>query len=291
MNHIARAASVGALFLVSALATVPNAGCGATGSKRFSFAASAAGALRDDGAPGGPLTFDNETGWTVKLTKANVTLGPVYLNVVSPLRTWLDIGSWTKTAHAHGDSHLDSGRVVGEVLGQVTFDALSPTEVAFPVRGTLTEEEVRTLDVWFYPPPDVPSETTKIETIALDIAGEATKGTDDVRFRGALVLNADWLPNAAPGQTGVQTITSVRQLRGVPAGFFPTEGGRLTLRFDVRRALRGADFSSLAASEEDPDGTKILSQAKSGKHPIDQVMTNLGQGLGATASYSVTWAP
>jgi hypothetical protein len=287
-----RGASLVAIFALAALASVPNVGCGATGSKRFAFEARVAGAPRADGKASGPLTFDNATGWTITLTKANVTLGPVYLNVIAPLRTASNGLPLLKRAYASGESHLDPGRVVGEVLGQVTFDALSPTEVSITPPGTIVDEEVRTLDLWFYPPPGVAPETVKIGTVALDVAGEATKGTDDVRFRGSLVFDDAWLPNAQAGQTGVETITSLRQVRGIPADFVPTEGGHLTLRLDVRACFRGADFSNLSANPQDADGTRILVQSKSGTTTTDQVMTNLYQGLHAsTGTYAAQWVP
>ncbi len=291
-KHVAATLSSALAFAIAAIATTPPlAGCGATGEQRFEFTARAAGATRDDGQASGPLTFTNELGWTVTLTKATVTLGPVYLNVVAPLRgAWFGV-PWVKTAHADGASHLETGRVVGEALGQVTFDALSEAPVPFPVRGTITSDEVRTLDVWFYPAPGVAPETTKIATIAVDVAGEAVRGTDDVKFRGALVLDDSWLPSAQPGQTGVATITSVRQVRGIPAAFRPTANGTLTLRLDPKRCFRGADFGNLDASPVDPDGTKVLVQGKTATATTDQVMTNLYQGLRATATYTVTWAP
>ncbi|CAN5199402.1 hypothetical protein BH09MYX1_BH09MYX1_64140 [soil metagenome] len=288
--RFARGASLGVLFVVCSISTLPSVGCGATGSKRFAFEARAAGALRTDGATVGPLSFVNENGWTITLQKANVTLGPVYLNVIAPLRTAGFSGlSFVKTAHAAGDSHLDAGRVVGEVLGQVSFDALSQAEVPFATRGTITEEEVRTLDVWFYPAPGIAPETTKIATVALDVVGDAVKGADHVAFRGNLVLDDAWLPNAQPGARGGQTILGVRQVRGIPADFYPTEGGHLTMRFDVRACFRAAEFSNLSGSLSDPDGTKILVQAKSGTTTTDQVMTNLYQGVRATKTYSVAW--
>lgn len=289
--RVVRATSLGVLFVAFSLASLPSVGCGATGSKRFAFEARAAGTPRTDGATSGPLTFDSETGWSITLRRANVTLGPVYLNVIAPLWTGaIDRPSWIKTAHANGESHLDSGRVVGEVLGQIAFDALSSSEVAFPTRGTITDEEVRTVDLWFYPRPGIAPDTTKIDTVALDVAGEATKGADDVRFRGTLVLDDTWLPATQPGEPGGQTILGVRQVRGIPADFVPTEGGHLTLRFDVRACFRGADFASLATNPEDPDGTKILVQSKSGTFLTDQVMTNLYEGVRAqTRTYSVTW--
>ncbi len=278
--------------LALALAFAP-AGCASdTGETRFSFDARAGGIERPAHDPGS-LTFTNERGWTITLTKATVTFGPVYLNVAPPLRDdglsrVLDF--FVKPAWADGSDHLGAGRVVGEVLGQVTFDALSSELVDFPVTGSLAQERIRTAEVWFYPKPGVAAETTKIGTPALDVAGSATKGQDTVRFRGALVLDDAWLPEATAGSRGTLSITEIRKVRGIPAAFYPTEGGRLEVRFDVEEPFRGADFSNLENNPTDDDGTKVLVQSKSGNVTTDQVMTNLYQGLrSAKGTYSVHW--
>ncbi|HEY0465228.1 MAG TPA: hypothetical protein VGC79_13505, partial [Polyangiaceae bacterium] len=143
-------------------------GCaGGTGSRRFSFEARIAGT---GPATTGDHTFTNEKGWVVSLSRANVTLGPVYLNVIPPLTDSSAniFGYFIRSAWAHGEGHLDAGRVVGEVLAQVSFDALSSELVSFPERGDIAQEDVRTTDIWFYPEPGVAADTTKIDTIALD---------------------------------------------------------------------------------------------------------------------------
>ncbi|AKU94747.1 hypothetical protein AKJ09_01411 [Labilithrix luteola] len=263
-------------------------GCaGSTGSKRFAFDARIGG-VEDR------TTFTNETGWTITLTKAEITLGPVYLNVVAPLRdsTQSLRELFVKNAWAHGEGHLDDGRVVGEVLGQVRFDALSSELVTFPVRGTMTQDEVRTSEIWFYPEPGVSAESTKIATVALDVAGVAVRDSTNVAFRGQLILNDAWQPDQVNGTRGTASITGLRQVRGIPSSFFPDEGGHLEIRLDVARLFRGANFANLEANPTDRDGTKVLVQSKSGAVSTDQVMTNLYQGLhDATGTYAVRWIP
>lgn len=275
--------------LVFASALLAQTGCTTgTGSKRFSFEAQVGGAVTNDGAP---FTFDNETGWTITLDRADVTLGPIYLNVVVPLidtkTSLLDL--LVRPAWAQGAGHLNAGRVVGEVLAQTTFSALSDELVAFPSPGTITEEQVRTADIWFYPEPNVSPETTKIASVALDVAGTAVRDDDQVSFRGALTLNDAWLSEQAAGARGTQSIAAIRQVRGIPAAFMPHEGGRLEIRFDVTRPFRGANFANLSANPTGADGTKVLVQAKTGRVTTDQVMTNLYQGLRAVDTYTVDW--
>jgi hypothetical protein len=260
---------------------------GTTGSERFAFDARAGGIER----AAGPYSFVNEKGWSVTLTRANVTLGPLYLDTVPPLsgqQGWLQ-RALLPVAHAAGESHLGEGRVVGEVLAQVSFDALSPQLVPFGARGTIVSEQVRTAAPCFYPPPGTAIETPKIDQVAVDLAGSAEKDGTTVAFRGALIFDDAWLPDPKPGSPGNQSMVSVRTVRGVPASFFPTSGGALELRMDVRRLFAGADFSSLDQSPEDPDGTKILVQSKTGKYTTDQVMRNVFAGTTATGTYAIRW--
>jgi hypothetical protein len=258
-------------------------GCGAdTGSQRFAFEARAGGAAT---ATGAPLQFTNQTGWAITLTRADVTLGPVYLNVQPPLRlAWLD---WLVRPAFAQASHLDDGRVVGEVLGQVTFSALSPELVPFPVLGTLAQEEVRTAEVWFYPSPNVAAETSAIDTVALDVAGEASRDGATYSFAGRLVLNDDWIPEQMAGTRGTSSLVDIRRVRGIAAGFYPDAGGQLELRIDVTRLFRGANFASLEDNPPDESGVRTLIQAPATR---DQVMTNLYQGLReANGTYAVSW--
>jgi hypothetical protein len=261
-----------------------------TGSKRFSFEARIGGGSDTTGAP---LTFENEKAWAITLSRATVTLGPVYLNVVAPLtdsKTSL-LDFVIRPAWAHGEGHLDSGRIVGEVLSQVTFDALSPDLIPFPSLGTLTQEECRTAEIWFYPEPGVSPDTAKIDTVALDVAGSASRAGDTVAFRGSLILDDTWVTDQEAGTRGARDLTSIRKVRGIPASFFPSEGGHLEIRFDVARLFRGADFSNLTLNPSDADGTKVLVQSKSGSVTTDQVMQNLYQGMRETSgTYAVRWA-
>ena len=270
-------------FLVALFVTVD---CGTTGSKRFQFDAFAAGV---DGASS---PFTNDSGWTVKLDRAQITFGPVYLNVIPPLRT----GSYRAPSLglgrlAHADSsHLGEGRDVGEVLGQISFDALSPSLSKFQTSGTMTQEEIRTAEVWLWPAPGVAPEEVNIDTASVDVAGTATRNGDSVRFRGRLIFDDAWATDALPGERSATPITEQRMVRGIPAAFYPVDNGHLEIRFDVRSLFRGADFSNLVANPTDADGTKVLVQAKTGPVTTDQVMRNIFQGLRATTgTYDVQW--
>jgi hypothetical protein len=279
-----RRALFAAFGLASTLVTC-SACTGGTGSKRFAFEAR----VRGTAPPAsGSYQFVNEKGWSITLSRAMVTLGPVYLNVIPPLRG-ASASLWDyviRPAWAAGESHLGAGRVVGEVLSQVSFDALSSSFVDFPTTGTITQEEIRTAEIWFYPEPGTPADAAKLDTVALDLAGSAERAGTVVRFRGQLKLDDTWIANQSAGSRGNQSLIDIRQVRGIPASFFPTEGGELQIEVDVKPLLRGADFASLAGDKSDADGTKLLLPGKAG----DQVMTNLYQGLHEVEhTYSVRW--
>lgn len=289
-----RTSLVGLTFGLAFLASTPafDTGCGTTGSRRYAFQASAAGVERDASAP---FVFENARGWTITLTKANVTIGPIYLNVAPAIAGttawWHKAPLGIRSAKAD-DSHLADGRQVGEVLARLTVDALSPSLVPFAGAGTIVEEQVRTTEIWLWPPPQITPETVKIDDPTLDVAGEATRGADRVRFRGTLVLDEAWTTDAQPGERSAQPVSDLRKVRGVPSVFVPSEGGELRIRIDPRPLFRGAEFTNLASSPADADGTKILVQSKSGKFTTDQVMRNLYQGLrAATGTYDVRWVP
>jgi hypothetical protein len=255
------------------------------------FAAAIGGVERDASAP---YTFDNDYGWSVTLRKADVFLGPIYLNTLQPLaqtaRLWRLLAP-VGVAHAH-DSHLGVGRIVGEVLGQLRFDALSPALLPFPVAGVASEEEVRSAEVWFYPPSTLPPETVKTSTAAVEVEGVATREGQQIPFKGRLLLDDAWVPDVKPGDKGGQTITDLRKVRGIPTSFTPTAGGRLEIRMNVAKLFQGADFSNLESSPKDlADGTsRTLVQAKTGKFTTDQVMRNAFNALRATTgTYAVRW--
>lgn len=276
-----------ALVCPAAAMIVSTFGCaGTTGTKKVPFEAFAGGTAE------AARPFVNERGFEVTLARAELVFGPVYLNVIAPrqattasrgpLLRWLE-----GEAFAHGEDHLGSGRVVGEVLGQVRVNALSDTLVPFPTPGMVTNESVRTLDVWFYPPAGQDPETKDVPA-ALVVEGSAARAGNRIAFRGALVFDEAWLPEAEVGSREARTLPDIRRVRGIATSFTPDDGGRLVVRFDVRALFRGADFDTIAGNPTDRDGVKRLVQSRTAG--TDQVMTNLFQGIKSTTGpWVVRW--
>jgi len=273
-----------ALFAPVAAGIVSSFGCASTtGTKKIPFEAFAGGTSE------AARPFVNAKGFEVTLRRADLVFGPIYLNVIAPRQgiTAGLMGLLEREAFAAGEDHLGSGRVVGEVLGQVRVDALNDALVPFPVPGVATNEGVRTADVWFFPPIGQDPDTPNVPP-ALVVEGTAARGGRTVAFRGALVFDETWLPEAAIASREARTLADIRRVRGIAAQFVPDDGGRLVVRFDVRALFRGADFDALAQNPADADGTKRLVQGRASG--VDQVMTNLFQGIKSTTGpWLVRW--
>jgi hypothetical protein len=270
-------------------ASLPFACAGTTGSDRFAFYARVGGVARD---PAAPFAFENDVGWRVELTRAELTLGPVYLNTVAALRSAARVGlPFVRSAHAH-DSHLGDGNIVGELLAQATADLLSPEPVTFPAWGTVARDQVRTLEICYYPAPNEPPDAPGQGAVALRVAGRAERAGQALAFRGDLALDRSWQPNGQPGSNNYEPLRTVREVRGVPAVFTPAEGGFLELRVDAAKLLRGADFRFLADNPLDADGaTRLLVQGDGASRPTDPVMRALFNNLrGANSgTYAAEW--
>lgn len=236
-----------------------------TGGERFSFDARAAGPADADG---GTLRFTDDRGFDVALSRATLTLGPVYLDAAAPdgdeprSTWWRALGPLAvRAAHAHG---ADEGQIVGEVLSTVTVELTRGQPVDFAARGTSLDARVRALRLRYDAAP------------TLLVEGRA-RGPGDVElgFRGALALDDAWL-----GAAQARRIPDVRAVTGVHAELRPTRGGSLLVRIDPRALLEGCDFASLSTSPVDPtDPTRRLLVQPTATAPADQVMTRLFDNL------------
>jgi len=99
-------------------------GCaGDAGGRKFSFEARVHG-VAPNASTG--LTFQNERGWTIALEKADVTLGPVYLNVISAVSSGQEasLSRWVKSAWAGGESHLETRWETGGRVNRISMEVI-----------------------------------------------------------------------------------------------------------------------------------------------------------------------
>lgn len=250
-----------------------------TSGDRFQFDAQAAGPADADG---GALVFTNDRGFAVTLSRATLTLGPLYLDS-APSEDALPHSWWrrltplaVRAAHAHGD---DEGQLVGEVASQVTVELTRGAPVSFASRGTTVDQPVSSLRLGFAPP------STASPTLLVEGRARGADGID-VGFRGALVLDDSWRREAQ-----ARGIADPRVVTGLDARMRPTRGGALLLRIDPRALLAGCDFGQLGANPVDPtDPTRRLLAQPTAEAGPDQVMGALFDNLRArTGVYDARW--
>lgn len=267
---------------VVALASGPSVACtGSSGNERFAFVAEAGAVSRDSTSE-----FTNDFGWEVVLSRATMRLGPIYLNTVAPVRASRGF-RLIREARAD-DSHLGNGLIVGEVLGDVEVDLLSPSLTPFPVRGQVTGDEVRTAEIRFWPGAGIDPESPTT-TPVLSVAGTARREGESIRFEGTLVLDQTWLPNAAPGDRNFLTLADIRAVRGIPAPITAQEGGVLEVRVDPRRLFATANFAQIRDNPRVPTNPDVRSLVQGSG--TDQVTRSLYDAVRSIRTYEIRWRP
>ncbi|PID38301.1 MAG: hypothetical protein CSB49_06335 [Proteobacteria bacterium] len=256
-------------LLVVALAIT--GGCfGQTRGDRVVVATAARGATES----GEPLTsFTTRQGWTVKLQKAKLALGPIYFFENKPTAWYKRLLSINK-AYAHAGGNELKGAVLLEVLEQYPVDLLAstPTDTGVvPALGGLAQAVELELHPVGQVAPGAPESAYALlgkETIYLE--GQADKEGQTVRFAGRLSI-----PDVGTKRI-VPNIHAELDLAGATA-----ESGRLVLSVLVDQVLANVRFDTLT---QEKDGVYALDDEGAQAH------TALLLGLRSRYSYSAAWA-
>lgn len=209
---------------------------GTTGGRRFYFVATAAGPA--DAVKGSPLTFTTTRGWAVRLDRAQLWIGGVYLNQRSPPQTTADPSCFLEGVYA---GQVTTGRVV---------DALDPSPQPFPVVGAAVEGAVRAGELWL-----TGGAVDAIEdgTVILDAAGEARRGAELVPFAARVTIGSNRkLPAPTTVTPGMYPICRQRIVSPIPVDLGLREGGSLEVRVDPRAWFANVDFAALPPAEGTP---------------------------------------
>jgi hypothetical protein len=264
-----------ALLLLGALV-----GCDAsTGGARLTFAAAAVGT---SAAKDGRLEFTNSLGYHVVLTRARLHVGALYLNKNVGLS-----GSQATTC-------ILPGTYVGQVLGALDIDALSPNPQAFGIDGNGLAVGAKTGEVWFAGSDintlDAPCDSSISRcvdgrTVILDVAGVADRKGATYTFSGTLTIGRNHLvPSADPAAPSLHPICRERIVSPIPVDLSPT-AGTLLLRVDPSAWFVGVDFSKIP---ESPDAPSQLQFSDSSDNRAD---TSLYQGLHSQSAYQFEFLP
>ena len=251
-----------------ALALLGAACVGTTGSGIVSFDAAAAGP--SDAITGQPLAFDTGRGWHVSLTRAKMHVGAVYLNRSVP------------TSGSQETSCVLPGVYVGEVLGALDVDVLSPEPQAFPVSGDGIADHAVAGEVWLTGG-DV--NAADDPTILVEIAGTATLGAQSYPFKGQITIGKNRVTGSTdPSQPGLNAPCKQRIVSPIPTDVALRNGGRLVLRIDPRGWFANVDFAQLEKVSDAPPLYRFPDDS------TGQPAFNLFKGVHAAEGvYNFTW--
>lgn len=238
---------------------------GSTGSDLVTFRAFASGPA--DASVG--MTFANERGYEVKLTRAILHVGAIYLSSVRPISV------------ARPTSCVLPGTYVAEVTYGTDVDLLSPAPQPFPVEGEGIVADAVTGEVWLTGG-DVNAPDD--ETVILDVEGTAARPGEEIPFEAKLTIGKNRAtPPQDPALPGSNPICQQRIVSPIPIGLRTSKGGALYVRIDPRPMFRTVDFHELP-----PSTTSVRRRFED--RTSGQPNVNLYNGLRAsTGVYSFEW--
>jgi hypothetical protein len=211
---------------------------GNTGDHLITFSAAAAGPATLPPA-GGPLEFDSPLGYHVRLDRARLHVGAVYLNQTLPLSGGADT------------TCIQPGVYVAQVIQGLDIDTLSSRQQPFPVDGEGTTLPAQAGEVWLTGG-DVTAAVDN--TTILDVAGEAFRDPERFPFSGTITISNNRTPRPPNPATlpGAKPICKVRIVTPVLVDLALAPGGTLVLRADPRLLFANVEFAGLARTSDDP---------------------------------------
>jgi hypothetical protein len=187
---------------------------------------------------GAPLTFATPRGFDVTLDRARLTIGALYLNQQNPQNYSLE------------ESCIQEGIYSGEVRGGLTVDALSPEPQSFPIAGNGTDAPTRAAELWLTGGDLFAAED---DTVLLDVAGLATRGSESFPFEGQLTIGSNRLiPPRNPALPGSNPLCRQRIVSPIPFDTTLTQGSTVAVLIDPRAWFVAVDFSELTRVTDAP---------------------------------------
>jgi len=207
--------------------------CGTTGGNVVTFDVAAAGVA-------GASSVEAAAGWHVVLNKAKLHLGAIYLNLSVPI------------SGSQETSCILPGVYTAEELAPLDVDVLSTALQPFPARGTGTDDEARTGEVWLTGG-DVNADGDS--TVIADLAGTATLGAQVLPFTATVTISSGnrGIPASNPALPSQHPICKQRIVSPIPIDLRPHDGGTLVIRIDTAAWFSSVDFTALPADGVVPD--------------------------------------
>jgi hypothetical protein len=238
-----------------------------TGSSIVEFDAFAGGRLQNRAKK--TYTFDSGAGYQVTLTRADLTIGAVYLNRARPVLGGQDTACYLPGLYA------------AEVRSSVAFDALSEELVPFEGTGIGTADRALTGEVW-YTGGEI--DALKDGTRILSFEGTATKGASSFGFYGAITISQNRaVPSTDPATPGANPLCKERIVTPISVDIKPRDGGRLELRVLPEVWFDQVDFAGLEGALGHGEVIEIPDSRE------DSTSSTLFQGLRSNEAYQLEW--
>lgn len=247
------------------------AGCqNTTGGARIQFRVAAAGPDLD---PAVIPTFLNLLDFDVTLSRAVLHIGAIYLNENPNISTADDqFGCY------------GGGRNVGQVLGGLDVNLLSPDPQLFPLIGEGTQSHARAASVWLSGTQRV--DVTEDPQVILSIAGVAQHADQRYPFEGALTISRNRLvPPQVPETPGVNPICKERIIAPIPVSLRLAGDGLLLVRIDPFDLFAVTDFSQLRRDPLNPLQYRFSDRVD------NQADLNVYANLRTASTYHFFWQP
>jgi len=218
--------------------------------RRVQLAVSVVGVVPSDG-------LQTPSGWEVSLAAAELSVAAVYF----------------RNARNDGGTADEQGRVVAQVLGPFSIDALDPEPQRLDLQVSAVTERALSAELWLTEAQDGPVADALGPFLALaHVAGTARRDGQEVAFEGGLQF-----PEGSE-QSGYQTWSN-RRIRRLACDFLPSADGELQIRVDPSHFLDAVQFDSLS----ERDG------ARGFVTPAEQLQ--LRNGIALTSAYDFELNP
>lgn len=215
---------------------------------------------------GSPLVFTTPRGFDVTLSRAELTVGAMYLNQQNPQNYSLE------------QSCIQEGIYSGEVRGGRTIDALSPAPQAFPVAGNGTDALTRAGELWLTGG-NLLADSDK--TVVLQVAGVAERGAETFPFEGQVTISGNRvLPPRNPALPGSNPLCRQRIVSPIPFEVRLAEGGTLWLQVDPRAWFGAVDFAELTKVSDNPLLYRFTDDSSSSAQPDKALYAALRSAVG-----------
>jgi hypothetical protein len=251
-------------------------GCvGTTGADIVDFDAVAAGP--SEARAGEPLSFTNDRGFAVELTRATLHVGAMYLDQSLPV------------SGAQSATCILPGTYVAEVTTGRDVDLLDPTPQTFPGGGHGTTLDARAGQVWLTHD-DVNAGVDPSGEPILDFAGTATVEGELRPFSGKITISSN--RQAAGELAGANPICKERIVSPVETVVSVERTGSLLLRIDPRLLFVNVDFAALPLTSEGYVFSDDPNDPDYGQ-PSVNLYSNLHSGgsLAGPSLYVFSWQP